>query len=237
VASCSWCVDPVDETQVGAEEREEVPVSEAGEMNKALVRRFLEAQSKGEVDTVKEMLAPDFVAHDVEHEWSQGQVPDHRERYLRVLAEEQAAFSDIRYIIEDQIAEGDKVMTRWRGRGVHDRGEYAGFAPTGRESESKVIDIHRVEGGKIAEEWKGTTAVENLQEERLAQVEQELLVARRIQQASLPKEVPALEGWQISPYYRPAREVGGDFYDFHLLSEGRLGWSWGMQRARVCLQR
>jgi serine phosphatase RsbU (regulator of sigma subunit) len=48
-------------------------------------------------------------------------------------------------------------------------------------------------------------------------------VARRIQQASLPKEVPTLEGWQISPLYRPAHEVGGDFYDFHLLSEGRLG--------------
>ena len=48
-------------------------------------------------------------------------------------------------------------------------------------------------------------------------------MARRIQQASLPKEVPTLEGWQIAPYYQPAREVGGDFYDFHLLSEGRLG--------------
>jgi serine phosphatase RsbU (regulator of sigma subunit) len=35
--------------------------------------------------------------------------------------------------------------------------------------------------------------------------------------------VPTLEGWQISPFYRPAREVGGDFYDFHLFSEGRLG--------------
>jgi serine phosphatase RsbU (regulator of sigma subunit) len=54
-------------------------------------------------------------------------------------------------------------------------------------------------------------------------IEQELQVARRIQQASLPKEVPPLEGWQISPLYQPAREVGGDFYDFHLLSEGRLG--------------
>jgi serine phosphatase RsbU (regulator of sigma subunit) len=54
-------------------------------------------------------------------------------------------------------------------------------------------------------------------------IEQELRVARRIQHASLPEEVPQLEGWQISPYYQPAREVGGDFYDFHLLSEGRLG--------------
>jgi serine phosphatase RsbU (regulator of sigma subunit) len=54
-------------------------------------------------------------------------------------------------------------------------------------------------------------------------VEHDLSVARSIQQASLPKEVPTLEGWQISPYYQPAREVGGDFYDFHLLPEGRLG--------------
>jgi len=54
-------------------------------------------------------------------------------------------------------------------------------------------------------------------------IEQELQVSRRIQQASLPEEVPKLEGWQINPYYQPAREVGGDFYDFHLLSEGRLG--------------
>ena len=35
--------------------------------------------------------------------------------------------------------------------------------------------------------------------------------------------MPSLEGWQINPYYHPAREVGGDFYDFHLLSEQRLG--------------
>jgi serine phosphatase RsbU (regulator of sigma subunit) len=48
-------------------------------------------------------------------------------------------------------------------------------------------------------------------------------VARRIQQASLPKEVPQLEGWQITPYYQPAREVGGDFYDLFELEDGRVG--------------
>ena len=64
-----------------------------------------------------------------------------------------------------------------------------------------------------------------LEQERIERerVEQDLRVARSIQQASLPKEVPKLEGWQIAPYYQPAREVGGDFYDFHLLPEGRLG--------------
>ena len=54
-------------------------------------------------------------------------------------------------------------------------------------------------------------------------IEQELHVARRIQQASLPEAVPTLEGWEISPNYRPAREVGGDFYDFLQLENGRLG--------------
>src|ERR671913_549047 len=67
-------------------------------------------------------------------------------------------------------------------------------------------------------------------EERLKQqaharerIEQELHVARRIQQASLPETVPALEGWEIYPSYLPAREVGGDFYDFLELEDGRLG--------------
>jgi len=54
-------------------------------------------------------------------------------------------------------------------------------------------------------------------------IEQELHVARRIQQASLPEVVPELEGWEISPRYRPAREVGGDFFDFLELEDGRLG--------------
>src|ERR671920_729381 len=53
-------------------------------------------------------------------------------------------------------------------------------------------------------------------------VEQELRVARSIQQASLPKEVPTLENWQITPYYQPAREVGGDFYDLFELEDGRV---------------
>ncbi len=105
-----------------------------------------------------------------------------------------------------------------------------GVAPTGREITLLVIVIHRIEGGKVAEEWGigtiGTTLRgQRLEQERIERerVEQELRVARSIQQASLPKEVPTLEGWQISPFYRPAREVGGDFYDFHLFSEGRLG--------------
>src|SRR3712207_2135303 len=105
-----------------------------------------------------------------------------------------------------------------------------GVAPTGIEMSNKAIAIHRIVGGKIAEEWSiGTIGWKlrgwRLEQERIERerVEQELKVARRIQQASLPKEVPDPEGWEIFPHYRPAREVGGDFYDFHFLSEGRLG--------------
>ena len=58
-------------------------------------------------------------------------------------------------------------------------------------------------------------------------VEQELGLARRIQHALLPKDLPELEGWQIAHYYRPAREVGGDFYDFLRLEDGRIGLVFG----------
>jgi serine phosphatase RsbU (regulator of sigma subunit) len=85
-------------------------------------------------------------------------------------------------------------------------------------------------GGKIVEEWAEGSNISAVMEQRLEQeriererIEQELQVARRIQQASLPKEVPELEGWQIAPYYQPAREVGGDFYDFFELEDGRVG--------------
>jgi serine phosphatase RsbU (regulator of sigma subunit) len=54
-------------------------------------------------------------------------------------------------------------------------------------------------------------------------IEQELRTAQDIQRSLLPKDVPLLPGWQIAPYYQPAREVGGDFYDFLPFANGRLG--------------
>ena len=144
-------------------------------------------------------------------------------------ADRAAAFSDIRFVFEDQVAaEGNRVVSRLRIRLTHYRGELAGFAPSSKEHAMTAIIINRIEGGKIVEEWTEASDLADLTRQRLEQeererLEQELQVARRIQQASLPKEVPEPEGWQTSPLYQPAREVGGDFYDFHLLSEGRLG--------------
>jgi serine phosphatase RsbU (regulator of sigma subunit)/anti-sigma regulatory factor (Ser/Thr protein kinase) len=54
-------------------------------------------------------------------------------------------------------------------------------------------------------------------------LEQELRVARLIQQTLLPKDLPALPGWELAAYYQPARAVGGDFYDFLSFADGRLG--------------
>src|SRR5215207_57288 len=193
--------------------REERSVSVEDE-NKALVRRFLEAQVNADLDTLDELLAPDFVDHSLQADQEPG-----REGFMRSVAEEAAIFSNVRANIEDQAAEGDKVISRLTMKRIHDRGEFLGVAPSGMEIMTSGIVIHRVSGGKIVEEWSESTGAleamrQRLEQERIERerIEQELQVARRIQHASLPKEVPALEGWQISPFYQPAREVGGDFY-------------------------
>jgi serine phosphatase RsbU (regulator of sigma subunit) len=98
---------------------------------------------------------------------------------------------------------------------------FRGMAPTGKEIEEKGFSVFRFsEEGKVVESWDSYYSQLSLMRQS---IEQELRLARSIQQAFLPKEVPTLEGWQISPLYQPAREVGGDFYDFHHLSGDRLG--------------
>jgi serine phosphatase RsbU (regulator of sigma subunit)/predicted ester cyclase len=213
----------VAETQISSEEDAQVWSEEV--KNMALVRRFMEAQANADLDTLDKLLAPDFV----DHSSFANQEPG-REGYKQQVAEQLAALSEVRCIIEDQLAKGDKVVTRLTWRSIHDRGEYFGLMPRGTEVEVTAMTMHRIVGGKITEEWsEGSGSAEvaqaHLEQEvrKRERVEYDLRVARSIQQASLPKEVPELEGWQISPYYQPAREVGGDFYDFHLLPEGRLG--------------
>jgi serine phosphatase RsbU (regulator of sigma subunit)/predicted ester cyclase len=197
----------------------------SAEKNKALVRRFLEAHANGDLEALEEMLAPDFVNHNL----LPGQAPG-LEGYLRSFTEYHAAFSGTHYDIDKQVAEGDEVMTIFTASSTHDRGEWQGLVPAGKEFNALLILVHRIVEGMIAEEWSQGSGLAELTQRRLEQemrerehLEQELRVARRIQQASLPMEVPTLEGWQISPYYQPAREVGGDFYDFFELEDGRVG--------------
>jgi predicted ester cyclase len=201
-------------------------VSKEAEQNKTLVRRFFEARVKLDMDAVDKMLAPHFLSYT---RALAGQELD-REGVKRTSLEYAAAFSHSDFIVEEQVAEADKVVSRISGHATHDRGEFLGVEPTGREVTTMAIFIHRIEGGKIAEERGLGTVGQALMEQRLEQerlererIEQELEVARSIQHASLPEEVPNLEGWQITPFYQPAREVGGDFYDFFDLQDGLVG--------------
>jgi predicted ester cyclase len=202
-------------------------VASEQEKNKALARRLLEAFVNRDVDTIDELVAPEFVDRSL----LPGQ-DSSREGYKRSTAEFQAAFSFADFTIEHQIAEGDMVVTKFSTRCIH-RGEFLGVPPSGEEGPYSSIRIHRIVAGKITDEWSEGSILEVLlpaieREVRMRErLEQDLRMARSIQQASLPKEVPQLEGWQIAPYYRSAREVGGDFYDFHLLSEGKLGLAVG----------
>jgi serine phosphatase RsbU (regulator of sigma subunit)/predicted ester cyclase len=199
----------------------------AEENNKALVRRFYEAQTKGDLDTLRELLAPGILDHNPRP----GQEPG-REGFLRAVAEDHAAYSDLQYVVAEQMAaEGGRVVSRLRLRGTHDRGPSMGFAPTGKVYEDTAIVIHRLSGGKIVEEWRAGSGLTELTQQHLGQerierarVDRELQVARDIQLGSLPEGVPTLEGWEIAPFYQPAREVGGDFYEFYQLGDGRVGF-------------
>jgi steroid delta-isomerase-like uncharacterized protein len=187
----------------------------SAEENKAIFRRYMEEVfNQGNLE-----VAEEIVDRYVSHQPDGSTFERGPEDVKRFVGEFRSAFPDLRISIDDQIAEGDKVVTRVTLRGTH-QGLFRGTAPTGKEVEINGITIFRFSSeGKVVESWDSYDQFRVMRQS----IEQELRLARSIQQASLPKEVPQLEGWQISPFYRPAREVGGDFYDFHLLSEGRLG--------------
>jgi serine phosphatase RsbU (regulator of sigma subunit) len=185
------------------------------EENKAIFRRYIEeVPNQGNLEAVDEIFDR-YLAHQPDGSTLERGPEDVK----RFQTEFRQAFHNMSLSIDDQIAEGDKVMTRVTLRGTH-LGEFRGMAPTGKEIEIKGVSIFRFSSeGKVVESWDALDQLSLIRQS----IEQELRVARRIQHASLPKEVPELEGWEISPHYQPARQVGGDFYDFHPLSEGRLG--------------
>ena len=195
----------------------------SAEENKALARRFLEAQAKGDLETLDELMAPDFVDRSV----LPGQGSS-REDYKHSVLQMLAAFSNTSFVVESQIVEGDVVASRFTGRSVH-TGAFLGVAPTGEETTYTGMTFHRIVAGKIAEEWSESDFLSVMEpaferEIRMRErIEQELRIARLIQQTLLPKTLPELPGYKLSAFYRPAREVGGDFYDFLELQDGRLG--------------
>ena len=132
----------------------------SAEENKALTRRVMEEMfNKGNLDVADELLAPDFVVHDpAMPEDVRG--PEGFKEYVGAF---RSAFSDLHIRIDDQIAEGDKVVTRWTGTGTHD-GDFMGIAPTGNRGEITGMEIRRISGGKLVEGWEGYDALGLMQQ-------------------------------------------------------------------------
>ncbi|TIP22899.1 MAG: ester cyclase [Mesorhizobium sp.] len=117
------------------------------EQNKAHVRRVIEeVYNRGDLAVVDEVAASDLLIH------TSAQEIHGREGAKRYVAALRIGFPDLRFTVEEQIAEGDMVVTRWTARGTH-RGEFQNVSPTGRGIRLTGTDIHRVIGGKIVECW------------------------------------------------------------------------------------
>jgi predicted ester cyclase len=118
------------------------------EANKQVVRRFVdEYQTAANEQSFAELLHPEVVDRSRPPGIAEG-----AEGVRQQFEAFRAAFPDFHAVIHDQIAEGDKVVTRKVFHGTH-RGELMGIAPTGREVQIEVIDIVRIEDGQIVEHW------------------------------------------------------------------------------------
>jgi len=121
------------------------------EENKALMRRYYEECNaiKGNPAKVRAMVdqffAPDCVFHS-----PLGDMNFEQHKQYRVV--QYTALPDLNWIVDDMIAEGDKVVTRAAVRGTH-KGEYRGIAATGRNVTVPGVDIYRIAGGKFIELW------------------------------------------------------------------------------------
>jgi predicted ester cyclase len=116
-------------------EKEEMKMSE--EENKAVVRREQEVlwNHTGDLDAAEELFAA-------------GQA----EAAKQEAANFRQGFPDVVSTIDDLIAEGDKVVARWRSRATH-QGDYMGIPPTGNRVQFTGISFYRIEGDKIAQSW------------------------------------------------------------------------------------
>ncbi len=120
------------------------------ETNKTVSRRFFEEVfSKGNLNVLDEIIAKDHVNSGP---GTISGLPNGPEGTKQFVTAYRSAFPDLRLTIEEQIAEGDKVVTRWTGHGTH-QGELAGLPATGKSTTVTGIVVDRLVNGKIAESW------------------------------------------------------------------------------------
>ena len=119
------------------------------EQNKAVAMRFFEIWNARDLDAFDEFIAPDAVEHDPQNPFREIRGPEGAKRNARMY---HAAFSDGRFEVHEQIAEGDLVVTRWTAIGTND-GELMGMSPTGKSVKIEGIGIDRISDGKVVESW------------------------------------------------------------------------------------
>jgi len=119
------------------------------ERNKELVRRLIdEAVNKGNLAVADELIATDYIYHEATAGEKRG-----RDGFRHLIITYRTAFSRVRVTIDQQIAEGDLVATRWTATGTH-RGEFLGAPPTNHRVSVQGILISRIADGKVAEEFE-----------------------------------------------------------------------------------
>ncbi|MDQ4078079.1 MAG: ester cyclase [Chloroflexota bacterium] len=128
------------------------------EDNKAIIRRWVDAWNTQNVAAVDDFVTPDYVRHDPN-------VPEVRgpaaEKQLMTMF--LSAFPDLHLTIEDLVAEGDRVVMRLMARGTH-QGQLLGIPPTNRHIAISSLEIFRLAGGKITEQWVTMDALGMLQQ-------------------------------------------------------------------------
>ncbi len=120
----------------------------SAEDNKRLVRRFYEAIDRGDLDAMDEFVAEDYVDHNPPPFPSLATGREGLKQVFKVFLEATPGYHNI----EDQIAEGDKVVTRMTSYGKHE-GDLPGAPRTGNDLRMTSITIHRVANGKLVEKW------------------------------------------------------------------------------------
>ncbi|MCA1561441.1 MAG: ester cyclase [Chloroflexi bacterium] len=143
------------------------PVATTAEENKALVRRYIETWNRGDLQGMALFWAPEMVHHT--RFGSHGY-----EAVINIVGEFMRAFPDLRFEIEDLVADGDRVASRMTAHGTH-QDEYMGVPATGKQINCSVFGIARVADGKLVEHWGVTDELQLI--EQIGLVPQEYLQA------------------------------------------------------------
>jgi predicted ester cyclase len=113
------------------------------EQNKAIVRRFYKAFEDNDLEVLKEVLSPDLVAYNPNAQ--------NRDGHLQGISGWNAIFSDNRFEIFDQVAEGDLVATHVILRSIHDKAAFQGVPPSGKQIVIPAMTLERIKDGRIVE--------------------------------------------------------------------------------------